>query len=206
MFLLLLSGCNNTTSVEREEAANLRIYRGLPNQRIATMVWADWVIRTEFNRIQYDLAEAVQSVLVQRSKPTKKEEEPELPNVEFVPAGSVVRYQREHPEIQNLPIQQIAPRLGASRVIYIELEEFQTQPPQSIMLLKGSARATLRVVEVSGGEAKVVFEERDIEASYPPDAPEGVVPSDKMNLQTVYDGTVKALANKIAARLRGAED
>ena len=56
---LLSSGCNNTTSVEREEAARLRTYTGLPNQKIATMVWTDWVIRTEYNRIQYDLAEAV---------------------------------------------------------------------------------------------------------------------------------------------------
>jgi hypothetical protein len=203
---LLTSGCNNTTSVEREEAAKLRTYTGLPNQKIATMVWADWVIRTEYNRIQYDLAEAVQNVLVQRSKPTAKEKKPQLPNVEFVPVGSVVRYQREHPEIQNLTIQQVAPRLGATRVIYIELEQFQTQSPQSVMLLQGTAKATLRVVEVTAGQAKVAFEDRDIEVIYPPKAPEGVVPSDKMNLRTIYDGTVKELAAKITKRFPTEDD
>lgn len=204
--LLLALSCNSTTTREQEAAAKLRTYHGLSNNKIATMVWVDWVIRTEYNRIQYDLAEAVQNILVQRSKPTEKEKEPDFENVEFVAVGSVVRYQREHPEIQNLAIQQVAPRLGAGRVIYIELEEFQTQPPQSVMLLKGSARATLRVVEVSAGQAKVAFEDRDIEAIYPPNAPEGVVPSDKMNLRTVYEGTIKELAAKITSRLRGEED
>jgi hypothetical protein len=203
---VLIAGCNNTTSVEREEAAKLRTYTGLPNQKIATMVWADWVIRTEYNRIQYDVAEAVQNVLVQRSKPTEKEKKPQLANVEFVPVGSVVRYQREHPEIQNLTIQQVAPRLGATRVIYIELEQFQTQPPQSVMLLQGTAKATLRVVEVTAGQAKVAFEDRDIEVIYPPNAPEGVVPTDKVNLRTVYDGTIKELAAKIAKRFPADKD
>src|SRR5688572_7933423 len=200
LFLILQVGCNNTTSVEDEEAAKLRTYTGLSNQKVATMVWADWVIRTEYNRIQFDLAEAVQRQLEQRSRPTEKEEKPEFENVEFVPVGSVVRYQREHPETQNLTIQQVAPRLGATRVIYIELEQYQTQSPQSVMLLKGTATASLRVVEVTAGQAKVAFEDRDIEVIYPANAPEGVVPSDKVNLRTVYDGTVKELAAKIVKR------
>lgn len=206
LFLVLQAGCNSTTSIEREEAAKLRTYSGLPNQKVATMVWADWVIRTEYNRIQYDLTEAVQSILLQRSKPTEEKKKPDLTNVEFVAAGSVVRYQREHPEIQNLKIEDVAPRLGAGRVIYIELEQFQTQPPQTVMLLKGAAKATLRVLEVAGGQAKIVFEERDIEAAYPPKAPEGVVPTDKMNLRAVYEGTVKELAKAIAMRFRGQKD
>ena len=203
LFLILQAGCNNTTSVEDEEAAKLRTYRGLPNQKVATMVWADWVIRTEYNRIQYDLAEAVQSILVQRSKPTEEKKKPELPGVEFVATGSVVRYQREHPEIQTLKIEDVAPRLGAGRVIYIELEEFQTQAPQSVMLLKGTAKATLRVVEVTAGQAKTVFEDHDIQVSYPSKAPEGVVATDKVNLRTVYDGTVRELGKAIAMRFRG---
>ena len=208
LFLLasLSLSCNNTTSIEDEAAAQLRTYQGLSNNKIATMVWADWVIRTEYNRIQYDLAEAVQNILVQRSKPPEKDKKPEFENVEFVPAGSVVRYQREHPEIQNMTIQQVAPRLGAGRVIYIELEEFQTQPPQSPMLLKGTAKASLRIVEVSAGQAKVAFEERDIQVIHPPKAPEGVVPSDKVNLRTIYDGTIKELATKLTSRLQPQKD
>ena len=205
LLLISLPGCSTQFSSEREEAEKPR-YSALTDQKVATMVWTDWVIRTEYNRIQYDLAEAVQNNLVARSKATEKKKKPEFSNVEFVPVGSVVRYQREHPEVQNLTIEQVAPRLGATRVIYIELEEFQTQPPQSVMLLRGSAKASLRVVEVSAGQAKVAFEERDIKMIYPTHAPEGVVPSDKMNLRTIYDGTVKQLATAIGNRFRGEKD
>ncbi len=200
-------GCKaGLTKLDEEKAAAQRTYSGLAGQRVATMVWADFTIRTEFNRVQYDLAEAVQAVLVTRTRPSKEEKRPQLPGPEFLNAGSVVRYQREHPETQSLPITEVAPRLGVPRVIYIELEEFRTQPPQSAMLLKGSAKAAIRVIEVEGGKAKVAFEARDISVIYPPNAPEGVVPSDRTNLRTIYDGTVRVMAQRIAEHFREKKD
>ena len=99
-----------------------------------------------------------------------------------------------------MPIAEVAPRLQAQRVVYVELEEFSAHSPEAVMVLKGNAKATLRVVEVNGAEAKVVFEEPGIAAHFPPDRPEGVVESEKVNVRTIYEGTIELLAEKLAAR------
>jgi hypothetical protein len=82
----------------------------------------------------------------------------------------------------------------------VELESFSAQAPENIMILKGSASATLRVLEISSGKAVVAFEEKGIVAHFPPDAPEGVAPSDKYTVRTVYVGTIQKLADRLAAR------
>ena len=102
-----------------------------------------------------------------------------------------------------MPIADVAPRLQAQRVVFVELEQFSAYSPEAAMVLKGAAKATLRVVEVNGGEAKVVFQEAGITARFPPDRPEGVVESDTVNVKTIYEGLKELLADKLAARFKG---
>lgn len=183
-----------------------KTYAGLGNQTCAIMVWADWRTRTEYNRLQVDLARMLEQKLTPPAPPpttekqAKEKKAPAGSTVQYLNPASVVRYQREHPEIEGAPIVDVAPRLGVARVIYIECEEFEVQSPESIMILRGRAKVTLRVMEVAGGKATVVFEEPGISAHYPPDSPEGVVPSDKYTARTIYNGTVEVLARKLAAR------
>jgi hypothetical protein len=176
------------------------VYEGLKGQSCAVMVWADWRTRTEYNQIQIDMAKLVTKKLEDRSR--KDGKKTESPTIQFVNPASVVRYQREHPEVMSMPIGEVAPKLGAPRVIFIEFEDFAAHSPEAIGVLKGYAKATLRVLEVSGGVAKTVFEEADIHAHYPPDSPEGVIPSDKVNVRTIYDGTLELMAEKIVARFK----
>src|SRR6266480_4283936 len=175
------------------------VYEGLKGQSCAVMVWADWRTRTEYNQIQIDLARRLTEKLSKGKKDGKKSESGAL---EFIDPVRVVRFQREYPEVMSMGITEVAPKLGASRVIYVEFDEFSAHSPEAIMVLKGFAKATLRVVEVSGGVAKVAFEEADIHAHYPPDSPEGVVASDKVTVRTIYDGTLELLAEKLAARFK----
>jgi hypothetical protein len=70
------------------------------------------------------------------------------------------------------------------------------------MVLKGHAKANLRVLEVSGGVATLAFQEDGIIARYPPDQPEGVIASDKINVRTIYEGALDLLAEKLAARFK----
>ena len=55
-----------------------------------------------------------------------------------------MRYQLDHPEVDTMPIGDIAPRLGVSRLIYIEVERFSTRADASISLFRGSIMATER--------------------------------------------------------------
>jgi hypothetical protein len=184
-------GCAGGGTSDDEAAEKPEVtYAGLAGQTCAVLVWADLATRTEFNQAQIDLARALQGKLVK----------PEVPASQFIDPRSVVRYQREHPEMEGLPITEVAPHLGVTRVVYVEIEQLQTQSPRSILLLKGAAKATLRVVEVAQGKARIAFEEAGITASYPRDVREGVVPGDRINERTVYEGTLLELATKLAAR------
>ena len=181
---ICLAGCETTPDVG--EGFNAiptpdRQYTGLAGQSIAVMVWTDWQTRTEYPRIQLDLARATQTRLESLYTPKEPEKgdkgadskEKGAPAAEFINPASVVRFQRERPETEGQPIVKVAPRLGVNRVVYVEVENLDAHAPQSIMLLKGSAKATLRVVEVApNGTATVAFEESGISVNFPPNAPE----------------------------------
>ena len=184
-----------------EEPKPEKVYKGLAGQNCAVMVYADWRTRVDNSRIQGDLAKLVQErleTMLSGDSGGKKKDSSSV--AQFLNPLSVVQYQRAHPEIEGSPITEVAPRLGVSRLIYIELENFSVQSPESIMILKGVAMAKLQVLEISGGRAVVAFEEPGINAHYPPDAPEGVMPSEKYNVRSVYNGTLAKLADRIALR------
>ncbi|MGE5612467.1 MAG: hypothetical protein ACM359_24680 [Bacillota bacterium] len=201
LVLLLVGGCGNDRSLfdegEPEESPALT-YKGLAGQKCAILVWADSRIRSEYNQVQVDLGR----LLVADLAPKKEGEKPDPTGVQFIDPRSVVRFQREHPEFDGMAVTQVAPKLGAARVIYVEISELQTQSPRSILLLSGYAKATLRVVEVYDTEVKIAFEEPGITVHYPHNAPAGVVPNDQVNEQSIYQGTLTSLASKLAARLK----
>lgn len=183
----------------RDDAPPAASYKGLAGQSCAVMIWPDWAVSTDYPQLQMDLARLLHERLTAKFTGGKGKASP----TQFLNPASVVRYQREHPETSALPITDVAPKLGVTRVIYVEVSEFQTHSPASIMLLQGNAQATLRVVEVAGGKAKIAFEDAGIQVYFPPDAPEGVVATDKMNPRAVYAGTLARLADALVARFGG---
>jgi hypothetical protein len=104
----------------------------------------------------------------------------------------------DHPELDGLPIADIAPKLGVSRLIYIEIENFNTRSDQSVDLFRGNLSATVQVVEVINGHAKVAFEENRVTATYPPKSPEEGVPG--VGDMRIYVGTIDAFATEAANR------
>jgi len=201
--LLAAGGCSSSPQAENPyvEKPNA-VYDGLKGRSSAVMVWADWRARTEYNQIQIDAAKQLTAKLEQKATGKKEGKKQESPSVQFINPASVVRYQREHPEVMSMPIAEVAPKLQVQRVIYVELEEFAAHAPEAIGVLKGHAKATLRVLEVDGDNAKVVFEEAGIVANYPPNAPEGVIPTDEVNVRSIYNGTLELLTDKLAVRFK----
>jgi len=173
-------------------------YEGLSGHTAAVMIWADWRTRSEYDKLQLDLGKALTKKLDEQLQPKKESKKDQA--ITFTNPASVVRYQREHPEINSMPIVEVAPRLQAQRVVYVEIEEFSAFSPEAAMLLKGNSKASLRVLEVNAGTATVVFHEDGIKAHFPPDRPEGVVESEKVDVRTIYEGTIDLLAEKLAAR------
>ncbi|MEA2711119.1 MAG: hypothetical protein QOF78_3720 [Phycisphaerales bacterium] len=171
-------------------------YMGLENKSVGVMVWADRGLRIDWPTIQLDVANTVQKKLNDYQK-AKKREAKTLVGTSFpVLPASIVRYQKDHPEIEAMPITDIAPRLGVNRLIYVELEEFATRSEQALALFRGTANATVKVVEIHNGEAIVPFEQNNVKTAFPPKAPPEGIPN--AGDVRIYAGTVDALATEIA--------
>src|SRR5688572_33444626 len=129
-FILLLSGCQilGVAAYKLKPPETIQPkYMGLENQSTGVMVWADRGLRIDWPTIQLDLANTVQKKLTDFQK-AKKRESKTLGGTSFpVLPASIVRYQRDFPEIEAMPITDVAPRLQVSRLIYVELEDFSTR-------------------------------------------------------------------------------
>ncbi len=182
-------------------------YKGFADQSVGVMVWADRGMRIEWEFIQLDLANAVHAKLAATAKPpTPPGKKPKQTKVKewrgatfpVVPA-SIIRFQQDNPEIDGQPIADVAPRLGVSRLIYVEVEEFATRPDGGVELFRGDANVTLRVVEIApDGKAKVAYEENEVRATFPPKSPKEGRPS--VGDRRIYVGLIDALGDAIAKR------
>lgn len=196
--LSCLSGCSLLGALAYKVAPEPTIaaqYTGLRGQSIAVMVWAPEGTLIDFPEVRLDVAGSLQKKLEQAAAAKTKE----VAGVSFpTPAASIVRLQENEPELEAVPLVEVAPRLNVSRVIYVEIEMLQTRSDASVELYRGSASATVKVVKVAGGKGTIVFEESGVSAVFPPNArEEGMFEgSDSM----MYAGAVSELTSEIAKR------
>jgi hypothetical protein len=166
-------------------------YTGLKGQTIGVMVWADPGIRIDWPNLQLDLANAIQNKLKE-----SKKKDVEGATFPVLPA-SIVRYQRDHPQIEAQHVTEVAPKLGVSRLIYLELEDFATRSDMSVDLFRGQARGIVRLIEVdANGNAKIPFENNKVAAQFPQKTPTEGLPG--VGDARIYAGTVDAMATEVA--------
>jgi hypothetical protein len=168
----------------------------LAGHSVGVMVWADRGLIIDWPQIQLDLAGGVQ----ERLKVAQEAKKKDLLDVTFpVLPASIIKWQRDNPTLENAPVIDIAPRLGVNRLIYIEVSRFGTRAAELFALYRGSATATIKVVDVApDGTASVAWESGDIEVAYPKTAPaEGTT---KGNDRAMYVGTIQTLADVVAVK------
>ena len=200
--LIFLSGCN----VIGAAAAAMPLpdvkpaYTGLAGQSVAVMVWVDAAAKADFPALPLDTTAAVQNQLDAASQAGKGKKYKELKDASFPhKAASLVRFQRDHPEIANQDVTQFAPRLGVSRLVYIEITDFGTRAPASVELFRGTATGSIKVIEINGDSAKVAFSEDNIRVTFPPKLTEDGTPNGDDLI--FYNGTKNAFALAAANRL-----
>ena len=170
-------------------------YNGLAGHSVAVLVWVPRGLEVDYPALRLDLVTGIQSRLQRAQKAGKGE----LKNTTFPHApASLVRFQQDHPELERSPIVSVAPRLKVDRLIYVEVENFQTRSEQAVELYRGSAAVSLRVVAVEGGAAKVVYEEAGGSVTFPKSAPAEGLPD--AGDAKIYRGTTETLAQAIAER------
>ena len=174
-------------------------YVGFAGQSVGVMVWTDRGIQIDYPTLGLDLANSIQNKL---AADTKKEE---LKNSYFpYQPASIARYQADHPAMDFKEVAEVAPKLGVSRLIYVEVDDFATRAVASVELFRGSMTTTIKVVEVDGNDARIAYEENEIKAVFPPKVPaDGTPDGDDVRF---YAGTVDAMSTEILHRLVSYED
>jgi hypothetical protein len=197
LILPSLSGCAIFAQVLNAAAPAIKppVYKNLAGQSVTVMVWAeDQGVKIDYPRIQLDVAQMVISQLQQHQKEDKPDE---LKFTRFpVSAGSVARFQEEHTELAADSIEDIAPRLGTSRVIYIEIRGFQTHSDVSNDLFRGVIRGSVSVVEVTNGKGRVIPVDETLKIKYPRTSPDEGLPN--VGDFAIYNGTLKGFATEVA--------
>jgi hypothetical protein len=193
-FILVCSGCQIAGAIAHAvPQTSHAAYSGLAGQSVGIMVWADRGVRIDWNYVRLDLANQIQDKL-------RNSKSPEVKGTTFpVLPASIIRYQEDRPGIEAMPITEVAPKLGVSRLIYVEILALSTRSDTSFQMFRGRVQASMKVVEVSGGKAVTAFEESDISATFPPKSTQdGVVGSSDV---VMYKGVIAALADEIVNRL-----
>jgi hypothetical protein len=173
------------------------VYYGLAGNSVSVMVWADRSIKIDFQNICLDTSRQIQNKLLEAQHVSKNKMVSLKDATWPIDPRSVARYQQDHPESEALPLTQVAPVLGTKRVIFVEISDFQTRSDASLDLFRGVATASLKVVEVNGDSAKVVYEESNIRSTVPKKPIEGVPNSTDYK---TYILTVDDLAMRITDR------
>ena len=171
-------------------------YTGLAGQSVGVMVTVDQGTKIDYPRLQLDVAQSVQAKLA--GAQTNKAEE--LKGTQFPAAASpqaVFAFQRNYPQYDVEPVANIAPRLGVSRLVYVEIDSFSLNPADVLELFRGEVAGRVRVVEVANGTAKVAFTDQ-VSAFFPEKGSEHGTPN--LNRPTTYRGVVDAFGTAVVQK------
>lgn len=171
-------------------------YKGLADQKVAVMVWADPGTAIDWPHLQLDVARGIESRLQDAAR--KPDKYKELKGTVFPAPESVVRYQHDHPESAVQSVTEFAPKLDITRLIYIEIQQFSTRPEESQELYRGDLVGNVKLVEVANGRATVKFTEENIKVVYPEKSPEEGVPAGSDT--QMYEKAVDAFSEQVANR------
>ena len=166
-------------------------YKGLAGEKVAIMVWADRGLRIDFPNLMLDTGNSMQSYLL------AKTDEDSLKLTQFPwEVRSVLRFQKEHPELEGRSITEYAHRMsGVTRLLFVEISEFSTRSGTAVQLLRGGMKVNIKVLEVGTASSKIVYEKQGITVMFPPKSPEGVI---DMSESMVYGGTVNEMSLTLA--------
>ena len=187
--LLLLTGCNVLewpayVLFGQESRTVPAAYKGLESRRTAILVIGQPGIDFEYPFARLDLALAIQDQIAKN-----------VPGVVFVDPQRTEEVMRTEVDFLALSIPEIAQRLDAQRLAYVELLQFTMREPESINLLRGHVWAQVSVFETDALEPEKPAFETEIEVIYPVNAP---VPASDESRYSVWQNTIARAADQLA--------
>ncbi len=176
----------------------LAAYKGLAGKSVGVMVYVDPTTQMNFPALQLDLGNSLDYKLQQAQKLDKDLKD--LIGTTFpIQPRSIVRYQREHPGLEALPVTDVAPKLQVERLIYLQVNAFSTQAEGMVMMYLGTADVTMQVIEIDpSGKATVAYTDPNIRVKFPRSAPaEGELNGTHAK---IYAGTVDELTTQLSLK------
>ena len=133
-------------------------YPYLADKRVCVIIWADMETLFEYSNVQLELSEFLRQAI-----------EGKVDGVEFVSNRSVIDLQRRDPDWDRADPAELGARLGADRVLMIELTEYGTREPDSPHLYRGRVGANVKVYDAAHRGSLPVYR-TSIDTVYPPDS------------------------------------
>lgn len=172
-------------------------YTGLLGHSVGIMVWADRGLRLDYPNVRLDIASGLQNKfhLAQTEGKSK-----DLIGTTFpLHPESIVKYQETYPQIEDMDIIDVAPKIGVQRLIYIEVTDFSTRPDPSVELFRGNMIGSIKLIEISpDGKAKIAFTDDNVRAIYPKNSDADGIPS--VGDYPIYRGTLDAFTTEVIHR------
>jgi hypothetical protein len=197
---VLLAGCNIIGAVagKAPKPDILAAYKGLAGQSVGIMVYVDPDAAMNWPTLQLDMGNYLQHKLKDAQTDESLED---LKGTTFpYEPRSFVRYQRENPGLEALPITDVAPKLGVDRLIYLQVNEFTTRAEGTITMYLGRINVTMQVIEVDPATrtAAIAYSDPNLKIKFPRKAPdEGMLSG---NDRVIYQGTVDEITTELAVK------
>jgi hypothetical protein len=189
--LLMLGGCVGAGYIAQAIVTPAPIevtaeYAGLANQRVAVLVDADLSIQFEHPLLQLEVATAVSQQIASN-----------VPGATLLDARQVVDFQNRNIYWNTLPYADVARRLGATRLVLIDLVDYRLHERGDVNIHKGLINASVGVAEADGAKPNDLAYSGMVAAAYPPDKPDGIIKADSRTIQMgVLDLFARGVAGK----------
>jgi hypothetical protein len=159
-------------------------YHGLDNKIVAVLVDADQAVLFEHPLAQYEVSAAVSARLAEN-----------IPGVKVIDAKQVVDFQQRNIYWNTSKLADVAAKLGANRLVVIDLIDYRWHEPGNINIWRGMVSASVNVVESDGPKPNDPAYSTTLTAAYPPKKPEGIINGD---VKTIRFGTLDLFSRGVA--------
>ncbi|MDX2200220.1 MAG: hypothetical protein SF069_14765 [Phycisphaerae bacterium] len=156
----------------------------LNDKKIAVAVWAEMDTLFEYPYVQLEIGRHIEDALG-----------PQVKGVTFVPSQQVVQYQQREPNWDRRSPCELGEKLGADRVLFIELTQYTTREPDSPHLFRGRISANVKIFDSTAADTAPPYR-TVVETTYPADST-GEYGTDDVSIRKL---TMETFAREVAQK------
>lgn len=179
------AGCNVLGAVSGsapEDRVTVKAeYEELSGHRVAVMVSPSVEVAQLYPNAAADIARLLASHLAGQ-----------VEAVTLIDSRQVAAFQSQHPHWQTLSPSELARRLGAERLVLVDLSTFTTRDQENRYLWRGAAEGNVSIYNPADDSPNEAVHYQYVSIRYPHDRPIGLLDGDEQSMRLA---TVKAFVN-----------